>query len=285
LIKSNFHIYRVFASVGTLFLFLACANKPTGWSVQDNHSVLLKNHNINSWIETSQKDLADLKPIMSSQIGFYIKQDLRMVERIEPPYESMIDIRESIIEIHNSFDSLYQSMLKASLSVDSLYETTGKAYKKSFISLNKKLQKKINEYGKSKKKLIKGFKKDRKGLLFVADYVKPWENDLYDLQLKREGLNPDIKRFNLILNEIIFSTDRSSYGKRVKNISKKIEKVEGELNKYESFLNKVEKLALKETGSRVVLDYGELKVEIFYRDGKDKYLSQLQQIRNWIESI
>lgn len=266
-------------------MFSGCTNKTINWSIEDNHSVITKQHEIQNWIERAQLELNDLKPIMTDQIGYYIDSDFRMVERIEPHYESMIEIQQSITELKLNYDSLFHIMSSEQLTIDSIDNTNDKSFKKNFLTQNKFIQKNINLYNKSKKKLIKGFRRDEKELLFVLDYIEPWGKELYDLQLKRKGLNPELEKFNSILNEILFLDDKSFYSRKIKKISKKIEKVERDLNKYESFLSLIEKLALKETKSRVVLDFGDLKVESYYREGKENYLSQLQQIRNWIESI
>lgn len=272
--------------VGTLFLFTACSPPNlASWHIQDSHSIKVKIQNLDDWILSSKNDLQDLAPIMSSQIGNYIQSDLRMVDRIEPPFEGMEESLDDLIELKDELVALNRLMVELSAGVDSTNDSTGKSFKKGFIQLNKDIEGTMKSYRKHKKKLIKGFKHDQKKLVFVLDLVQPWQSELYGLKFERKKLEPELARFNVVLNEILFSQDRSTYGKRIKRLSKRIEKAERDLEKFESYLSVVDQLSLKEAKSRILLNPGELKVEKYYIEGREKYLSKLNQIRDWIDSI
>ncbi|GIS53516.1 hypothetical protein Ct9H90mP29_05580 [bacterium] len=103
-----------------------------------------------------------------------MKNDLRIYERLEPNYEKMKISVSEIDSISNDVFSLYDKLKNTPRdSLDSVYRDTTVSYRKIIESQSRGIQKAQREYLKSLDKLKKGFKKDRKRLVFIEDEYMP----------------------------------------------------------------------------------------------------------------
>ena len=173
-------------------------------------------------------------------------------------------------------------------SLDSIYRDTTVSYRKIIESQSRGIQKAQREYLKSLDKLKKGFKKDRKRLVFIEDEYMPLRETLYDIKYKRDELQPDIERFNQKLNKALFDNDRSQYSREIIRLSKRLESYRVKMDKFEDFLLNIGKVAHDESGGHVILTSSKinpLKYIIRYNKGLEEYLEILSDIQKISESI
>ena len=282
-------VIRVFALAGALFLFIDCAGRIKPWKFQDIYSLDVRVLDTKEWSAKVKRDMKDLDNIMRKELKYYIDKDLRIYERLEPNYEKMKISVSEIDSISNDVFSLYDKLKNTPRdSLDSVYRDTTVSYRKIIESQSRGIQKAQREYLKSLDKLKKGFKKDRKRLVFIEDEYMPLRETLYDIKYKRDALQPDIERFNQKLNKALFDNDRSQYSREIIRLSKRLESYRVKMDKFEDFLLNIGKVAHDESGGHVTLTSSKikpLKYIIRYNKGLEEYLEILSDIQKISESI
>ena len=282
-------VIRVFALAGALFLFIDCAGRIKPWKFKDIYSLDVRVLDTKEWSAKVKRDMKDLDNIMRKELKYYIDKDLRIYERLEPNYEKMKISVSEIDSISNDVFSLYDKLKNTPRdSLDSVYRDTTVSYRKIIESQSRGIQKAQREYLKSLDKLKKGFKKDRKRLVFIEDEYMPLRETLYDIKYKRDALQPDIERFNQKLNKALFDNDRSQYSRKVIRLSKRLESYRVKMDKFEDFLLNIGKVAHDESGGHVILTSSKIKPMkyiIRYNKGLEEYLEILSDIQKISESI
>ncbi len=282
-------VIRVFALAGALFLFIDCAGRIKPWKFQDIYSLDVRVLDTKEWSAKVKRDMKDLDSIMRKELKYYIDKDLRIYERLEPNYEKMKISVSEIDSISNDVFSLYDKLKNTPRdSLDSVYRDTTVSYRKIIESQSRGIQKAQREYLKSLDKLKKGFKKDRKRLVFIEDEYMPLRETLYDIKYKRDALQPDIERFNQKLNKALFDNDRSQYSREIIRLSKRLESYRVKMDKFEDFLLNIGKVAHDESGGHVILTSSKIKPMkyiIRYNNGLEEYLEILSDIQKISESI
>ena len=281
-------VIRVFALAGALFLFIDCAGRIKPWKFKDIYSLDVRVLDTKEWSAKVKRDMKDLDRIMRKELKYYIDKDLRIYERLEPNYEKMKISVSEIDSISNDVFSLYDKLKNTPRdSLDSVYRDTTVSYRKIIESQSRGIQKAQREYFKSLDKLKKGFKKDRKRLMFIEDEYMPLRETLYDIKYKRDALQPDIERFNQKLNKALFDNDRSQYSREIIRLSKRLESYRVKMDKFEDFLLNIGKVAHDESGGHVILTSSKIKPMkyiIRYNNGLE-YLEILSDIQKISESI
>ena len=282
-------VIRVFALAGALFLFIDCAGRIKPWKFKDIYSLDVRVLDTKEWSAKVKRDMKDLDSIMRKELKYYIDKDLRIYERLEPNYEKMKISVFEIDSISNDVFSLYDKLKNTPRdSLDSVYRDTTVSYRKIIESQSRGIQKAQREYFKSLDKLKKGFKKDRKRLVFIEDEYMPLRETLYDIKYKRDALQPDIERFNQKLNKALFDNDRSQYSREIIRLSKRLESYRVKMDKFEDFLLNIGKVAHDESGGHVILTSSKIKPMkyiIRYNNGLEEYLEILSDIQKISESI
>lgn len=282
-------VIRVFALAGALFLFIDCTGRIKPWKFQDIYSLDVRVLDTKEWSAKVKRDMKDLDNIMRKELKYYIDKDLRIYERLEPNYEKMKISVSEIDSISNDVFSLYDKLKNTPRdSLDSVYRDTTVSYRKIIESQSRGIQKAQREYLKSLDKLKKGFKKDRKRLVFIEDEYMPLRETLYDIKYKRDALQPDIERFNQKLNKALFDNDRSQYSREIIRLSKRLESYRVKMDKFEDFLLNIGKVAHDESGGHVILTSSKIKPMkyiIRYNKGLEEYLEILSDIQKISESI
>ena len=282
-------VIRVFALAGALFLFIDCAGRIKPWKFQDIYSLDVRVLDTKEWSAKVKRDMKDLDNIMRKELKYYIDKDLRIYERLEPNYEKMKISVFEIDSISNNVFSFYDKLKNTPRdSLDSVYRDTTVSYRKIIESQSRGIQKAQREYLKSLDKLKKGFKKDRKRLVFIEDEYMPLRETLYDIKYKRDALQPDIERFNQKLNKALFDNDRSQYSREIIRLSKRLESYRVKMDKFEDFLLNIGKVAHDESGGHVILTSSKIKPMkyiIRYNKGLEEYLEILSDIQKISESI
>ena len=282
-------VIRVFALAGTLFLFIDCAGRIKPWKFKDIYSLDVRVLDTKEWSAKVKRDMKDLDNIMRKELKYYIDKDLRIYERLEPNYEKMKISVSEIDSISNDVFSLYDKLKNTPRdSLDSVFRDTTVSYRKIIESQSRGIQKAQREYLKSLDKLKKGFKKDRKRLVFIEDEYMPLRETLYDIKFKRDALQPDIERFNQKLNKALFDNDRSQYSREIIRLSKRLESYRVKMDKFEDFLLNIGKVAHDESGGHVILTSSKIKPMkyiIRYNKGLEEYLEILSDIQKISESI
>ena len=289
MIRISIIVIRVFALAGALFLFIDCAGRIKPWKFKDIYSLDVRVLDTKEWSAKVKRDMKDLDNIMRKELKYYIDKDLRIYERLEPNYEKMKISVSEIDSISNDVFSLYDKLKNTPRdSLDSVYRDTMVSYRKIIESHSRGIQKAQREYLKSLDKLKKGFKKDRKRLVFIEDEYMPLRETLYDIKYKRDALQPDIERFNQKLNKALFDNDRSQYSREIIRLSKRLESYRVKMDKFEDFLLNIGKVAHDESGGHVILTSSKIKPMkyiIRYNKGLEEYLEILSDIQKISESI
>ena len=231
----------------------------------------------------------DLQPIMKKELRYYLDNDLRIYERLDPSYTGM---KNAILEV----DSLTRELIKLvrkmkktdTIDLDTIPSDTNVTYQKLLRSLSISIQKSQRQYRNEREKLEKGFKKVKKRIIYVDEEAIPLKKYLYTIRYKRELLDPHIDYFNKVLNESLFQDPKSSYSLYVQELSLQLEKYRIKLDKYEQFLSNIDRVARKEAGANIILVGRKdkpMKYISRFTEGKENYLEILKEIRTITESI
>ena len=280
---------RVFAIAGTLFLFSGCAGRVKPWKLQDVYAVDVQILNTRQWSKTVNRDLKELDQIMKRELRYYLDNDFRIYEKLEPKYTMMETSIFTVDSVTKELIKIIKKLKRSkSAGLDSIYPKTKLTYRTSIREKSVAIQKAQRKYSKSQEDLNKGFKKVKKQIIYLDEITIPLKKKIYNLRYKRDLLQPHLDYFNKILNEALFKHPGTDYSKNITMIAKKLEEYRIELNNYEEFLANINIVARKEAGANVVLKsrkHKPMDYEIRYEDGKDNYLAILQEIRKLTESI
>ena len=234
--------------------------------------------------------MKDLDIIMNREIRYYLDKDMRIYNRIEPNYEAMevsVNTIDSVLLRITSVHDLLKNTPGDSLQ--SVPEDSSLTYSAMIKSSSKDIALAIKAYNKGLKKLKRGFRKDRKKLVFIKDEYQQFKNTLYEIKYKRDLLHSDLSDFDKKLNEALFKENGTIYSKRVIKTSKQLERLKSRLDSFEQFLVGIDKVALEEVGALVVLksaaDKRPFKFVTRFEKGLRQYLDSLEEMRNILENI
>jgi len=280
---------RVLVISGTLIFFMDCAGRVKPWKFQDTHALDVRILDAQQWSEKVTKSMNDLDKIMKRELRYYLDRDMRIYDRIKPNHEAM---KESIAEVDSVTDNIIAlySLLKTSPgdSLDSAPDDSASSYRDIIEATSKDIQVAKKAYYRGLKKLKKGFRKDRRKLVFVEDKFAHYKKTLYDIKYKREELRPELESFNKILNRALFEEHGSSYSNHIRRISTRLESYQSKLDVYEQFLSEIDQIALNEAGGSVIITTAKTKPMKFisrYEEGLDEYLDALEGLRKTLETI
>ncbi len=286
---SLFALTRVFTIVGTLFFFADCAGRIKPWRLHDVYSVDVQILNIRQWSKTETRNMDDLQPIMKKELRYYLDNDLRIYERLDPSYTGMNNAILEVDSLTRELVKLVRKMKKTdTIDLETIPSDTNVTYQKMLRSLSISIQKSQRQYTKEREKLEKGFKKVKKMIIYVDEEAIPLKKHLYTIRYKRELLDPHIDYFNKVLNESLFQDPKSSYSLYVQELSLQLEEYRIKLDKYEQFLSNIDRVARKEAGANVILVGRKdkpMKYISRFTEGKENYLEILKEIRTITESI
>ncbi len=280
---------RVLVVAGALIFFMDCAGRVKPWKFQDNPALDVRILDVQQWSESVTRSMNDLDKIMKREIRYYLDRDMRIYDRIEPNHEAM---RISITEVDSVIDNIVSlcDLLKASPgdSLDSVPDDSSSSYRDIIESTSKDIKVAKKAYYRGLKKLKKGFRKDRRKLIFIEDEHAHYKKTLYDIKYKREELDSGLERFNKILNRAIFEDAGSSYSRHVRMMSKRFESYESKLDVFEEFLSDIDIIAHDEAGGYVIITTSKtkpMKFMVKYDEGLEEYLDTIEDIRKALETI
>ena len=281
---------RVLVVIGTLIFFVDCAGRVKSWKFYDSQSLEVKVLNTRDWLDSVKDVMKDLDIIMNREIRYYLDRDMRIYNRIEPNYEAMevsINTIDSVLLRITSVHDLMKNTPGDSLQ--SVPEDSSLSYSAMIKSSSKDIALAIKAYNKGLKKLKRGFRKDRKKLVFIKDEYQQFKNTLYEIKYKRDLLHSDLSDFDKKLNEALFKENGTIYSKRVIKTSKQLERLKGRLDSFEKFLVGIDKVAIEEVGALVILksaaDKRPFKFVTRFEKGLRQYLDSLEEMRNILENI
>ena len=234
--------------------------------------------------------MKDLDIIMNREIRYYLDRDMRIYKRIEPNYEAMEVSINTIDSVLLRITSVHDLMKNTSGdSLKSVPEDSSLSYSAIIKSSSKDIELAIKADNKGLKKLKRGFRKDRKKLVFIKDEYQQFKNTLYEIKYKRDLLQSDLSDFDKKLNEALFKKNDTIYSKRVIKTSKQLERLKSRLDSFEQFLVGIDKVAIEEVGALVVLksaaDKRQFKFVTRFEKGLRQYLDSLEEMRNILENI
>jgi len=280
---------RVSTLVVILFLFIGCAGKSRAWNFDDIYSLDVRILDTKDWLSKTKRELKDLNKIVKPKLKYYLKKDFEVYSKLEPHYEAIqlnvLNVDSLTIDIDNMVSTMKAN---SSYSLDTVPYDTTKSYRTMIEYNREKIKKNQNDYYNNIEKLKKGFKFDKKLLVFINEESLELKKQLYEIKYKRETIAPYIIQFNKKLSKALFDNPNSSYSKRIIKISKNFESYRIKLDKYEKFLSNIENIAKKEAGGYVILrpkNAEPMKYLKYYEEGMEEYLDILIKIRKISESI
>ena len=281
---------RVLVVIGTLIFFVDCAGWVKSWKFYDSQSLEVRVLNTRDWLDGVKEVMKDLDIIMNREIRYYLDRDMRIYNRIEPNYEAMevsINTIDSVLLRITSVHDLMKNTPGDSLQ--SVPEDSSLSYSAMIKFSSKDIALAIKAYNKGLKKLKRGFRKDRKKLVFIKDEYQQFKNTLYEIKYKRDLLQSDLSDFDKKLNEALFKENGTIYSKRVIKTSKQLERLKSRLDSFEQFLVGIDKVAKEEVGALVVLksaaDKRPFKFVTRFEKGLRQYQDSLEEMRDILENI
>ena len=281
---------RVLVVIGTLIFFVDCAGRVKSWKFYDSQSLEVKVLNTRDWLDSVKDVMKDLDIIMNREIRYYLDRDMRIYNRIEPNYEAMevsINTIDSVLLRITSVHDLMKNTPGDSLQ--SVPEDSSLSYSAMIKSSSNDIELAIRAYNKGLKKLKRGFRKDRKKLVFIKDEYQQFKNTLYEIKYRRDLLQSDLSNFDKKLNEALFKENVTIYSKGVIKTSKQLERLKSRLDSFEQFLVGIDKVAIEEVGALVILksaaDKRPFKFVTRFEKGLRQYLDSLEEMRNILEDI
>tara|TARA_B100001758_G_scaffold244013_1_gene254715 strand:+ start:2546 stop:3418 length:873 start_codon:yes stop_codon:yes gene_type:complete len=290
LIQINLSRIRVLVVTGALFLFMDCAGRVKSWKFHDTYSLEVRILDSEQWLEDEEARMLDLDKIMEREIRYYLDKDMRIYDRIEPNYEAMVSSLEKIDSVLKKITTIHELMKNTpGDSLDSVPQDSSLSYGNLVKSSSKDIELAKKVYFRALKKLKKGFRKDRKKLVFIQNEYADYKKTLYDIKYKREELQPDLNRFKKKLNQALFNDEGSFFSKNVIRTSKQIESYETKLDSFEGFLIHIDEIAIDEAGGLIILkssaNKSPMKFMKRYEKGLDQYLEILAEMRRALENI
>ena len=281
---------RVLAVIGTLIFFVDCAGRVKSWKFYDSQSLEVKVLNTRDWLDSVKDVMKDLDIIMNREIRYYLDRDMRIYNRIEPNYEAMEVSVNTIDSVLLRITSVHDLMKNTpGDSLQSVPEDSSLSYSAMIKSSSNDIELAIRAYNKGLKKLKRGFRKDRKKIVFIKDEYQHFKNTLYEIKYKRDLLQSDLSDFDKKLNEALFKENGTIYSKRVIKTSKQLERLKSRLDSFEQFLVGIDKVAIEEVGALVILksaaDKRPFKFVTRFEKGLRQYLDSLEEMRNILENI
>ena len=281
---------RVLVVIGTLIFFVDCAGWVKSWKFYDSQSLEVKVLNTRDWLDGVKEVMKDLDIIMNREIRYYLDKDMRIYNRIEPNYEAMEVSVNTIDSVLLRITSVHDLMKNTpGDSLQSVPEDSSLSYSAMIKFSSKDIALAIKAYNKGLKKLKRGFRKDRKKLVFIKDEYQQFKNTLYEIKYKRDLLQTDLSDFDKKLNEALFKNNGTIYSKRVIKTSKQLERLKSRLDSFEQFLVGIDKVAKEEVGALVVLksaaDKRPFKFVTRFEKGLRQYQDSLEEMRNILENI
>ena len=290
MIQINSSRIRVLVVTGALFLFMDCAGRVKSWKFHDTYSLEVRILDSEQWLEDEEARMLDLDKIMEREIRYYLDKDMRIYDRIEPNYEAMVSSLEKIDSVLKKITTIHELMKNTpGDSLDSVPQDSSLSYGNLVKSSSKDIELAKKVYFRALKKLKKGFRKDRKKLVFIQNEYADYKKTLYDIKYKREELQPDLNRFKKKLNQALFNDEGSFFSKNVIRTSKQIESYETKLDSFEGFLIHIDEIAIDEAGGLIILkssaNKSPMKFMKRYEKGLDQYLEILAEMRRALENI
>ena len=280
---------RISLSVGILFLFINCLGTRKSFKFDYVYSLDLSIFETEEWLRLRKKELTDLDKIVQPQLKYYLKNDFQVYEKLNPHYEMIpnyIDQADSlIIEISKLLERMENN---PSDSLDMTPDDTTDSYRDMVESQMKKISKVQSMYFKSIKKLKKGFKFDKKRLVYVIEESEPLKEKLYQIKYRRAAITPEIDILNSKLNEALFVNSNPSYSNRIIKIAKIVDNYNRTLDRYEDYLLNIDRIAIKDAGGYVVLiseKSDPMEYVTVYEQGMEEYFDIIDKIKKIIRTI
>ena len=267
-----------------------CAGRVKPWKFYDTHSLDVRVLDARQWLDGLELVMSDLDEIMDREIRFYLDNDIRIYDRIDPSYDAMTSSIDRVDSVLKKITIIYDLMKNTpGDSLESVPEDSSLSYSKMIRSSSKDIALAKKTYFRGLKNLKKGFRKDRRKLVFIEDEYAHYQKTLYELKYKRDQFQVDLKDFDKILSQVLFKDDGSFYAKNVIKISKRLESYEQKMDVFERFLFNIDKIALNEVGGRVILrsaaNKNPMKFMKRYDRGSRQYLETLKDMRKILENI
>ena len=95
-----------------LFLFWDCSGRLKPWNLRDIHALDVQLLNTNTWSKSVSENMADLDIIMKKELRYYLDNDLRIYERLDPHYESMKTSISEVDSIAKELEAILSSIKK-----------------------------------------------------------------------------------------------------------------------------------------------------------------------------
>jgi len=245
--------------------------------------------NTQDWLQFAQKEYDSFQAILKEEQAVNIKKKFKIYQQLKA-----LNLRmgKALSHITITLDEQKKMALELKgqpglVFVDS---TSGEAHLllDSFVSNKQSIIQSQSVYESGKLKCIKLFKKRKKRLVFIRDQIKPWQNEVAELALKRHEIRESMIRFEHTLGEAVFQQENDLYQKNISDLSRRLNKRIKALNRFEKNVKNMNGIAKKEVGALVFMTpINDSKKEYENRFEQDliHYKETLDELKKTFESL
>lgn len=188
---------------------------------------------------------------MKSEKKRYLLINLQIHQILTDNIKAMEDALNDVDQLQRDLDSIIIKLKES--DGDSLLSIMENeiSYGMEIGSIFDKIVDHQSEFEEGKEGISKGFKIDRRKIIFIRDKTLLWKKDFQHLRYKRARLQKAVKEYNSNLGESII--DRTYIDENILIKSDKLERYRNRLDQIETFIIESENIAYKEVGSWVCI--------------------------------
>tara|TARA_B100000073_G_scaffold193423_1_gene160128 strand:+ start:19971 stop:20840 length:870 start_codon:yes stop_codon:yes gene_type:complete len=281
-------LIRVSASAGILFLFMSCSGTRKSLKFDDVYSLDVHIFEKKEWLDVRKNELEDLDKIVPPELKRFLKNDFQVYEKINTHYTKILNQVQEADSLISKIDDLVDKMKNNPPdSLDTVPEDTTVSYRDMIEKQAKQIGRLQLKYGKSIEKLKKGFKFDKKELVFILEECEPLKKNLYKIKYEREVISYEVEMIKKKLNDALFDNANALHNERILKIAKTVDIYLSKLDKYENFLMNIDRIAKEEAGGYVILipeKSDSMEYMTLYEQGMEEYLDIINKIKKIIAS-
>ena len=245
--------------------------------------------NTRDWLHYAQEEYEAFQPLLKEEQAVNIKKKFKIYQRLKA-----LNLRmgQALSDISNSLEKQKNMalQLKGKPGLVFIDSTSGKFHPllDSLVANKQRIRQSQSVYESAKIKCIRLFKKPKKRLVFIRDQVKPWQNEVAELALKRHEIRESMIQFEHTLGEAVFQQENELYKKNISDLSRRLNKRIKALNRFEKNVNHMIRIAKKEVGAFVYkTPINDPKKEYENRFEQDliHYKETLNELKKTFESL
>ena len=245
--------------------------------------------NTRDWLHYSQEEYMAFQPLLKDEQAINIKKKFKIYQQLKA-LNLRMDKALSNITLSLDDQKKMALQLKGQPGLVFVDSTSGKSHPllDSLVSNKQRINQSQSVFESGKLKCIKLFKKRKKRLVFIRDQVKPWQNEVTELALKRHEIRESMIQFEHTLGEAVFQQESNIYKQNISKMSRELNRKIDSLNRFEKNVKNMNGIAKKEVGAFVYkTPINDPKKEYENRFEQDliQYKETLDELKKTFESL